>query len=811
MEIFNESVRALDAKALPRELYKWLQSLDLSYSVTNAKRDLSNGFLCAEILARYYPSEVILHSYDNGMRLETKIDNWDRVCTLLRKKGHPINKADIDPVIHCSPGAAVIFLMKLFQCLTNRNLPVPTVEPPTMPPSYMRQTASVTLKNEDINRICDKHERQVAAVSLLQAYEDNRRKQRIVDAPTLLQNARKHRPQKEHTGVTEMQAEEPLPPDEVKLKALTGAAAAGLKGKNQGESAAGQRRVDATLIASNSAVGALSRLPNLAGVAKPAVDILRPCVRDVLKQNQVELGEGDPVILLMDHCRDVRESWGGDVPGKVSDTVFARVFEELAQKADMLVDTLLKSPSEFWRMWALFFPALVEFPVESQSFEPAVYFFKHLGEVLREADASATQQLLLSVGMPSIARELAAKPAKREALCEVVYCFAQQDSPSHLMALRALKDRIPSLPDYVGCLSNFVALDAQMDLLDEHLLDVYIYYAVLALQSPQPRIRVAALSVVSAVAASGGGAQQAVLALLPNLRDLEQDDWWEVQAQLLVVFSHMLRGIADEEKLSSEQSHAAEKEQLLSLVHSIFNYRGASKHVIQVGLSSLARNLGDYPELLPTYMDLLLAQPPGLRRRLLGLEQREEEGWKVAYVMGTSSRVFDEARIGKFWPSLEVAKTFALMINNARRAGVERFETEHLEVLLAALPPSFEEEYADEWIRVFDDVKELLFVALFDVELHGGAREVVFRFWMTPVERIAEGSVAASKSTFVEALNGLLYGPKAQVGVCTSEDDMLDFLKVLKDNGGQAAKGVAEVISDFQQKNPGKGPRLAQL
>merc|ERR1719443_2624715 len=71
-----------------------------------------------------------------------------------------------------------------------------------------------------------------------------------------------------------------------------------------------------------------------------------------------------------------------------------------------------------------------------------------------------------------------------------------------------------------------------------------MYYALVALHSPRPRIRVSGLAILATVTESSEAYSLNVLAHLQSFSELVHDSWWEVQAQLLVVTAHMLKHTA---------------------------------------------------------------------------------------------------------------------------------------------------------------------------------------------------------------------------------------------------------------------------
>jgi hypothetical protein len=111
---------------LPREVVRWLQVLDLSYKVKNVKRDLSNGFVVAEIISRYHPDCIDMHSFESKLSMEEKDTNWNYIKKVCKKfpqiplKEDMLNDVIIDKIKNQAPNVAYDFLLNIYRALNKK-------------------------------------------------------------------------------------------------------------------------------------------------------------------------------------------------------------------------------------------------------------------------------------------------------------------------------------------------------------------------------------------------------------------------------------------------------------------------------------------------------------------------------------------------------------------------------------------------------------------------------------------------------------------------------------------------------------------
>ncbi|KAG6967492.1 hypothetical protein JG687_00004234 [Phytophthora cactorum] len=569
---------------LNRELLRWIQSLDLAYSIKNVKRDFANGFLVAEILSRYYDKDISMHSYDNGIGMKVRKDNWDQLVKIFGRFADLellTNKSDIDAIVHCQNGAAVAFLTKLYQCLTKRTIqPTAVAQLPTSGnvaapisiaksldtveeiPPYAKPTNSAFIRdkmrepeiaemrdqtqlNRKVRDIHSQHEETQQLERLMTDTPDRYPAIRSANKATVLRGATK--PVRNDDSNPVLMTQQVV--REVQIKTINQKGLEKLRATREakeneslGFSGSSCLLGEARGVASfdTRGVNGGSSSPELIQKRRP-LDLLNEAVARKLSSLALTLkprGGKDKFENFLDNVYE------GNVFGEHE---CAAVLQGIEEEVEVLALAFLDFPREFWKFVVL----------------------------------------------------------------------------AHIQAIKQLRETMADdIPLFVHMLAVLIGMESE---LDETLVDLYHYYCCIGLETPCEKLRAACLSMLIPFLNYD---VNLVVDLLPRLTQLlSRHAWWEVKAQLVVVASALLRVAPTQRNEDEAKGDAAISEEptrdfteqielCLTIIEREFHPE-ASLNLRRVGLSYLSRNLEQYQELVPLYVDVLLSLPAAVRHAML--------------------------------------------------------------------------------------------------------------------------------------------------------------------------------------------------
>lgn len=525
---------------LPRDILKWLQSLDLTYSVKNAKRDFSNGFLVAEILSRFFPQEVQMHSFDNGSALNKKLDNWDQIVKFCDRKQISIPHSLIDEVVHCKDGAALPLLQIIYTSLTNRPA-AKVIKPQTdeeLIPPFARATATAlireTIKDSELKTVlADQNTNRSKTKEILSKHNEALRDEKLSDPQRFTARTEKRIPPKQ---VASSQDDVPQVQFlEIQVKQVDRAVSQ-LRVSSERSAAASQAasalEQSVASLGSTPAVSAhRAQQPPQLPKFTPVMTTLKDIVNETMKS---DMGEMQKLDLNKERAVGFVEALAkGDIAPKHGTTFHASIVARAAE----LIDAFVNVPKEFWVFISLQ-DALLRLPDAHPLFGSTVSMICSLAAELQQRDAFASFMYCSDYVLPKMVPLLKTRPEKRPTLLALCYSFVADSAAAHIPLLKVLQEKLDDFGVFVLCLAVLSQSEHEWS---DNLLDLYIYYTIQGLSAESASLRSASVAILRLV---GRDRPSLVLPILPRLEAMTKDPWWESQAQLLMIGANLLRNLS---------------------------------------------------------------------------------------------------------------------------------------------------------------------------------------------------------------------------------------------------------------------------
>ena len=400
----------------------WIQSLDLTYSVRNVRRDFANGFLIAEVFSRYYPKHVQLHSFSNGVALHARQDNFEQLSKIFIKVGFECERGMLRDIMRSDPDAAADFLEDAYAYLTSKKAlkRAPREDEPSVP-AFARETASNMIKKHakrpDMVEIDDRKERERRIRSALQEHNEKIKKGR-----TSLQMVLAEKRKKE-TGYGDASSDTRIVVGKMRqVSPANGGKASPIITKS----------IEVKQMVNFGEINRAGKRNSFRSTSRPTpevpdltlMSVINSAIDESLGSSLIHAGnvEDTPPLALVRLEETLHVS---SLPLKRVEAAFERILDILrSPDGEFLATESLSQRRDAWVILTTFASLMECLEIGSRAYDLVCDCFVQMGKgyAAREADASIA--IFLEMGFPRILPLLRHNPTKRHDFLGVLYAFA---------------------------------------------------------------------------------------------------------------------------------------------------------------------------------------------------------------------------------------------------------------------------------------------------------------------------------------------------------------------------------------------------
>jgi hypothetical protein len=400
-----------------------------------------------------------------------------------------------------------------------------------------------------------------------------------------------------------------------------------------------------------------------------------------------------------------------DISNFSIDETISEVFNEISSSATLIAESCTYTPKQFWKVADLFVYAITTAPSTSKSFSVIIESFEAIGKWIVRKDPKGSVALFFDFAFLKLSTVLVSNPMKRGGVLRVMYGFSPAEISSHIMCIKRMQTIITNIPDFIYCLAVLVSLETEID---SNLLDLFMYYAMIGLSSPSPKLRAASLSIFATllpmpISSTG----DLVVSLLPLLtRCCLEENWWEAQAHLLSLcgglYCTFSQGGPSTEERDLEILNGA-----LEITRNLLSPK-FTRTIKIIGLSKLAAAVGASEELCDIFVTVLCSLDGSDRTFLLS--QTPVTPYSLPMSHGIS---FDVDPVTLKWAPLNIAQTLQ---SRVLVSSSDKIEPAQLHVLAAAVSSAYRSkkirhhENDQFWVDLFSTLKDIIYDCVNDPE-----------------------------------------------------------------------------------------------